>query len=584
MKAITAYGILALLAAGAAAPARMGGADSGTVVDPCPAKCSERLARAVESSGSGEPLALWIYFSDHGPFERRPERSLSERSLERRRLRAGSVTDRFDLPVYSSYVSTVRAMGAGLRHVSRYFNAVSAFVEPSRIEELAALPFVERMDIVGTYRRDIVEEPVKAPAPAGAAGADIYGGSYDQLAQIGIVPLLELGYNGSGTRSGSDPVLVCVMDTGFDLDHEALAHINVIARYDFVMGDTVVQNEAGDPINQDKHGTIILGALAGYHEGDLVGPAWGADFLLAKTEIFDVEIMIEEDNWVAGIEWADSAGAEVVSSSLGYIEWYDPEDMDGDTPLCTRAADIAAGHGIIVVTAMGNEGYSCGDAPCDTSLIAPADGDSVIAVGAVDRDGVIAGFSSRGPTADGRIKPDLVALGVQTRSVEYSTIDSYASSSGTSLSTPLVAGLCVQLLEMMPLLTPYSMRELLISTSSRSGNPDNTYGYGLPDGAAAAGIEIEPEIVVLGGAYPNPFAAVTSFDLEVPPGEPVTVRIFDCRGALVRELSAAAASAGEGALVWDGTDSAGSRVATGVYFARISAGGFERSIKLLLIR
>jgi len=578
MKAFTIYGVIILLAAGAVAGVRAGAYCSGAGEEPRPAKCSERLVRALESSLSDEPLKIWIYFLDHGPFPGAPEESLSERSLERRRIRSASETDRSDLPVYKVYISAVRAEGAELRHVSRYFNAVSALVSPSRIGSISSLSCVERIDLVGMYRREIEAEPDKTPGPAGAAGADIYGASYDQLAQIGSVPLLELGFNGSGTVSGSDPVLVCVLDTGFKLDHEALTHIDVAARYDFVQGDSVVHNEEGDAIDQDRHGTIILGALAGYHEGDLVGPAWGAEFLLAKTEIHGREIVIEEDNWVAGMEWADSAGAEVVSSSLGYIDWYQPSELDGDTPLCTRAADIAASHGIIVVTAMGNEGNKCGTVPCDTSLIAPADGDSVIAVGAVDRAGVIASFSSRGPTADGRIKPDLVALGSGTRSVDYTTDDGYASSSGTSLSTPLVAGLCVQLLEIMPELSPYAMWEKLTSTASRSGNPDNAYGYGLPDGAAAAGIEIVPESVVLGGAYPNPFVSRTSFDIEVPPGETVTVRIFDCRGALVREL------AGGSALEWDGTDSGGSLVATGVYFARIAGGGVDRTIKLLLVR
>jgi serine protease AprX len=545
------------------------------------AKCTERLGRILESPGSDEPLKLWIYFCDHGPSPPRAEESISMRSIERRRFRSRSATDRFDLPVYQSYIAAVRAHAVELRHVSRYFNAVSALVEPSSIQAISSLAFVGGIDIVETYRRACGEEAEMPVSFAGSPETEIYGGSLDQLEQIGIVPLLEIGYNGSGSVTGSDPILVCVMDTGFRLDHEALTHINVIAQYDFIQGDTVVRNEEGDHIEQDRHGTIVLGALAGYHEGDLVGPAWGADFLLAKTEIYGMEIEVEEDNWVAGIEWADSAGAEIVSSSLGYVDWYTPSMLDGDTPLCTQAADIAAAHGIVVVTAMGNDGMAG-----DTTLIAPADGDSVIAVGAVDRDGVIAYFSSRGPTADGRIKPDLVALGLGTHTVNYPTADLYARYNGTSLSTPLVAGLCAQLLEILPELTPISLWELLTSTSSRGGAPDNVYGYGLPDGVTASGldIDVDPTTILLSGAYPNPFRFRTSFDLEVPPGEPVTVRIFDCRGALVRELSVNRALAEGSTLAWDGTNADGLSVATGVYFVRFSARNFDRTIKVLLIR
>ncbi len=542
-------------------------------------KCSERLSHLLESSGGGEPLKVWIYFRDRGPGTSVATPSISEKALDRRLLRSRSSCDRFDLPVYRSYISAVRPHVVGLRHVSRYLNAVSALVMPSRVDAISSLAFVERLDVVGTYRRPGGENTDILYSPAVAPEAGIYGGSYDQLSQIGAVPLLELGYNGSGTVTGGDPVLVCVLDTGFRLDHEALEHVNVIARYDFIQGDTVVQNEEGDHLDQDRHGTMVLGALAGYHEGDLVGPAWGADFLLAKTEIYGDEIEIEEDNWVAGIEWADSAGAEIVSSSLGYIDWYMPSDLDGDTPLCTRVADIMAEHGIIVVTAMGN--YGAGG---DTTLIAPADGDSVIAVGAVDRSGYIASFSSRGPTADGRIKPDLVALGVGTHTVQYSTYDSYAQGTGTSMSTPLVAGLCAQLLEILPDLTPVSMSELLKATSSRSENPDIVYGYGIPDGALASGIDIDPTAIALGEAYPNPFRSRTSFHLEVPPGERVTVRIYDCRGALVREIPSAEALVQGGTLVWDGTNSQGLHVATGLYFVHFSAVGIDRTFKVLLIR
>jgi serine protease AprX len=545
-------------------------------------KCSARLTGVIDSSSQDKPLRVWVFFAGHGRLSRAPEEVLSKRSMERRSLRAGAAHDRFDMPVCRYYIDAVRDRSIGIRHVSRYFNAVSALVEPSRIASICSLPFVARVDCVAVYRREDTGRPRAAPLPLQSDDPLVgtYGGSLDQLIQIRAADLLELGYNGSGTVTSADPVLVCVMDTGFRLDHEAFDNISIVGQWDFVQGDSIVSNEAGDHAEQDRHGSVVLGALAGYHLGNLVGPAWGADFLLAKTEIVGTEIEVEEDNWIAGLEWADSAGADSVSSSLGYVDWYTPSMLDGYTPRCTQAADIAAAHGVLVVTAMGNGGLAG-----DSTLIAPADGDSVIAIGAVDRNGVIAYFSSRGPTADGRIKPDVVALGLGVHTVEYPTVDSYARYNGTSLATPLVSGLCAQILEIFPELSPIEVWELLTSTSSRSNDPDNVYGYGLPDGVAAASVEVpeEPATIVTGGAYPNPFRTSTKFDITIPISEPLTVRIYDCRGALVKELIAGRILPWGGTLNWDGTNGAGSRVAAGVYFMHFSSRHFDRTFKVLLI-
>jgi hypothetical protein len=221
----------------------------------------------------------------------------------------------------------------------------------------------------------------------------------------------------------------------------------------------------------------------------LIGPAFGADFALAKTEIKLSETQIEEDNWVAGVEWADDLGADIVSSSLGYQDWYTYEDMDGNTALCTIAADLAVSKGIVVVNSAGNERITTW-----YHIIAPADGDSVIAVGAVDLQGGLASFSSAGPTFDGRIKPDVVARGVQTYCAWAN--GGYGGASGTSLSAPLVAGVCALLLEIHPDWTPIQVREALWHTASQADDPDNLYGYGIANAAEASGLnylEVSPE-------------------------------------------------------------------------------------------
>jgi len=241
--------------------------------------------------------------------------------------------------------------------------------------------------------------------------------------------------------------------------------------------------------SQRWHGTAVFSTVGGFVDDVLVGSAYGAQFALAKTEIKAEEIQIEEDYWVAGVEWADSVGADVVSSSLGYTEWddgtgYTYEDMDGNTTFCTRAADLAVSKGVVVLNAAGNER---GPWPAWNYIIAPADGDSVIAVGAVDLEGDIASFSSAGPTYDGRIKPDVVACGVGTYCVTSS--GGYDRLNGTSLSTPLAAGVCALLLEANPEWNPIQVREALWRTASQADNPDNLMGYGIVNAAKASGFD-----------------------------------------------------------------------------------------------
>lgn len=275
-------------------------------------------------------------------------------------------------------------------------------------------------------------------------------------------------------------MLLCMLDTGFYRHHEALNHLRILAEWDFVHGDSITENQPGqDSLNQDEHGTITLSTVGGFKEGNLIGPAYGALFALAKTEWVPSETQIEEDWWTQGIEWADSLGAEVVSSSLGYTDWYTYEWMNGDSCVTTIAADIAASKGIVVCNAMGNQGNYQG------SIIAPADADSILAVGAVDSSGNLAGFSSIGPTYDGRTKPEVVAQGAATYCVWPYDSTSYLRASGTSLSTPLIAGVAALVRDAHPEWSAMKVREALLMSASQARSPDNHKGWGIPNALRA---------------------------------------------------------------------------------------------------
>jgi subtilisin family serine protease len=436
-------------------------------------------------------LPVWVYFKDKEGAEAQSldkallgaDRDLSVRCLRRRaKVRESScLVDSSDLPVNPLYIEAVAPLVKKIRAVSRWLNAVSVDVSPAGIAALRRLPFVREVDLVLSFARNEpsalgeVNEPLDVPDQLFA----FYGPSFVQINQIHVWPLHRAGFSGRG-------VLVCMMDSGFRKSHEIFRSARLVGEWDFVNGDADVEQNLADPNDySDSHGTGTWSILGGYKPGVLIGPAYGADFLLAKTETEKFEQPIEEDYWVAGIEWAESLGADVVSSSLGYIDWYSFADMDGKTAVTTRAANRAVSLGVVVVNAAGNERDKAW-----RHIIAPADGFDVIACGAVDATGAVSSFSSPGPTFDGRIKPEVCALGVRNWLASNRTDGSstYSRGDGTSFSTPLVAGAAALLLEIHPDWTPAQVRAALLSTASRSQAPDNDFGWGIVDAALAADI------------------------------------------------------------------------------------------------
>jgi hypothetical protein len=408
----------------------------------------------------------------------------TERAWERRE-RAGVELDSLDYPISDSALSRIASGGVEIRHASRWLRAVSVYATGSQVAGISRLPWVRRIDLVSRLRADLPQDILQKgalPEPQ-SAQEEHYGFSLLQNRFIRSLPLHRAGLDGSG-------VLITIIDTGFDTEHPALsgAAERIVGAWDFIDQDADVSDFGcpDSPIGnyQNRHGTLIWGVIGAYVPDTLIGVAWGASFALAKTEIScgGTEIRLEEDNWIAAAEWADSIGADIITSSLGYYRWDDTTDyeldvLNGDSALITRAADMAAVRNILVVTSAGNNRGNFRW----PRITLPADGDSVIAVGAVDPDSTIASFSSPGPTEDGRIKPDISSLGVGVFTTRHAPLGGYDMAGGTSLSTPLVAGGAALAMQHNPGITAAELARRIRRSGDQYSNPDNDYGYGLFD-------------------------------------------------------------------------------------------------------
>ncbi|MBU0528999.1 S8 family serine peptidase [bacterium] len=435
----------------------------------------QNMNTAIRDNGN---YYAWIYFVNKVNSNKKP--SVSEKTLLRRsKVNSNKNYDWYDLNPSDDYINKVLNTGAKLRHQSRWLNAISIECSESELIEISYMPFVKEIKPVNQFHRKNLEEsqPNRSLQKIESITEIDYGLAREQLEQINVHKAHEAEYFGQG-------VTVLMLDTGYNLVHPVFDSLNIIAEWDFINNDSTTKNEDGqDSPGQHNHGTSTFSVLGGYAPGSLIGPAFKADFLLAKTEILDQEIQIEEDNFVCALEWGEALGADIASSSLGYTDWYTWENMDGNTAVTTKAVDIAVSLGMICVNCAGNENGNAWN-----HIIAPADADNVISVGAVNNLGIIAGFSSRGPSYDERIKPEVSARGVATACASGNGT-SYAYSSGTSLATPLVAGAAAVLLSAHTNWTPMMVKEALMKTASQSNSPDNTYGFGIIDVWAAIKVD-----------------------------------------------------------------------------------------------
>lgn len=567
---------------------------------PAAADQTPRLGPALQrvlATRPDQPVAVWVYFTDRAGAEHdagalaAARERMTARSLDRRARRGalkGVVAG--DLPVHEPYLKALVARGAKLRGASRWLNAASIEIPPRLAPALARLPFVARVDLVPTGRpmRPIPEGEIVGAGEAGApeSGREVgpssrsgtpspgdpayYGGSFRQLDMMQIPALHALGLTGNG-------ILVAMFDTGFHIsEHEALVNLDVIAARDFINGDLNVD----DP-GVGSHGTWTVGCVAGSKPGTYSGGAFGATVALAATEYVPTETPAEMDYWQFAAEWADSLGADIISSSLGYTEFDNPgdsytyADMDGRTTVVTLAAVEATRRGITVVNSAGNEGAFDWH-----YIVAPADADSIISVGAVDSFNVIQSFSSHGPTSDGRIKPDVTAMGRRVLLPIPTNPTAYERQSGTSFSCPLVSGLVALLLESHPTWGPVQVRDALRETALNAGAPNNDIGWGLVQGLAANAYDPVAGVSPAGGpdvaglqlaAGPNLLrrGEATTLRFAASGSGAVTIDVVDISGRRRGRLFEGAATA-ERTIAWRGEDGDGAPLPAGIYWIRLS--------------
>ncbi len=477
--------------------------------------------------------AYWFYFTDKQENSYsidQPGAFLSQRSIDRRAWQSLPVNET-DLPVSQAYLDSLETLGLEIKHVSKWLNGALVLSQDSLlIDSLYQFSFIDstrwQADFENAYFPDLPSQDRFEPAykiPPSYA----YGYSQQQIDQIRVNYLHQKGYTGNGVH-------ISVMDVGFSSMPELPSFEElyndgrVLATKDFIDG-------TADVYKSHTHGTNVSSLIVAEWPDSLMGTAPDATLILANTEDGASETKIEEFAWIEAAEWADSLGTDIINTSLGYTEFdneatnYSYKDMDGTTAFISMASAMTAEKGIVCVTSAGNSGndpwYYIGT---------PGDARNILTVGAIDKLGNIANFSSRGPTYDRRIKPEIVAMGVQA--ALQSSNGSPALGNGTSFSSPLIAGAVASLWQAYPSMTATDLMQSIIESGDRKKTPDSIYGYGVPDfGATFHAITNAPNSIISEQlkAYPNPFKDYFNIELPLNLSGEFQIAIYDIQGRII---------------------------------------------------
>ena len=533
------------------------------------------------SASAQTPIApdkYWIQFTDKNntPYSiDRPEEFLSERAIQRRQ-KYGISFDEKDIPVNQTYLEAVEKAGATILNPSKWLNGVTIETyNASVVKAIENLPFVKKT-------RVLYEEPLKQMLKQksflyetnmeSVVKADVarnhYGSAYTQIDLLNGIALHEMGYQGEGMWIG-------ICDSGYEgADvHDVFQNMReegrLLGTRDFVYKNGIVYSD-------DHHGTACLGLMAGYMPNTYVGTAPKASYFLCRTENVNSESVIEEYNWVSAAEFMDSLGIDIINTSLGYISFDDSEmthdysDFDGKTCIITIGAEIASSKGILCVVAAGNEG--------DNSFPyvgAPGDGRNVLTVGGVKSDGVRAGFSSIGPTYDGRIKPDVMSFAYAVSVASPS--GGFYEGNGTSFAAPSMAGMLACYWQARPDASESMIRSVIKESASNFLTPDSQYGYGIPDFENALGMLNLEDCDIFGkkslfSLFPNPSDGVVKLNLNCD--ENISVQVFDVMGKMIYCFDNHI----------DGVSVVGdflSNLNGGVYFVKVIGDGMGQTSKLI---
>lgn len=473
----------------------------------------------------------WVYFTDKpnaGTYLANPLTMLTQRALDRRSAQ-GIALDMKDVPINQPYVDAVAAAtGITVMSKSKWFNCVHVRGSQADINALLGLPFVSAVDFaddaLDAQPRQAAHGSEQRSFRTSETWADYnYGTSSSQIQLVKGHTLHQAGHTGNG-------MVIAVLDAGFPGVDTAPA-FQQIQQQGQILGGYNYLNDSTDFYTGGSHGTLVLSTMAGYVEGQLVGTAPDASYYLFMTEDATSENPVEESYWVEAAEEADRLGADIINTSLGYM-FYDNiayshsyQDMDGATTFISKGAGIAASRGMLVVVAAGNSG-----AQAEPHIQAPADAIGILTVGAVASNGQIAGFSSIGPSFDGRVKPDVVAQGVSD--VVANPEGALQNSNGTSFAAPVISGLAACLWQAYPDMTAAGIIQLIRESAHLYATPNAQYGYGIPDFSSALALAQDPVENTGIRFFPNPVHDL--LQVRLGPEMRAEIRFYNLMGQHLR--------------------------------------------------